>query len=205
MGYDGGTKEIIMPDEAYNDTRDEYEEDALPGEDVATDAHDDDGGVDTPVLLIILVVLLVAGAFLLTGGFFSSTPESDEPGDEVSVSYTDLDNASTLEERLPEGFPTDLPIDSEAIEESYNVRLGGSDQKTLSYVTDSAFDDVVDVYLRYINNNGYEIEYMDNEGAGEFATFAGVNSEGQLEVVVTPANPEGTQTRVHLSYIPQSS
>ena len=109
--------------------------------------------MNTPYLKIAgIPVFIVALGFL----FYALFPETS------IGTYKEGDSrheASPVYAVLPEGFPTDMPLENATIQESFSsfYEDTGVHRYMISYVTDENRTFIYDKYTTYLTNHGFEI------------------------------------------------
>ncbi len=130
------------------------------------------------VLGIILLIILVY--------FFVFYNKSDQPVGEIDVSLNKVDVSAALtdEDKLPQGFSKDIPVELSNITESYSTEYkdAGFTQSSLSYTSDRTVEDLYKEYEAYMTSDGYDI--YDSELSDDYASIDGSKGEIELSVVV---------------------
>lgn len=159
------------------------------------------------IFIVALFIILIIIAFAMmslskkpTGGENSSapqTPTTKTTTTEVKVDKVDLTTAQG-NARLPQGFPTDIPVETTGAFESYTADYPTRNftQYTVSYTTTKSVKDTYALYLSYMTKAGYTFR---SDGKDEKHGFLyGTKDNNDLSVVVTP---KGTETSVQMSYL----
>ena len=73
---------------------------------------------------------------------------------EIDVKKIDLTQAQGTN-RLPSGFPSNIPVDTLTIYESYTAEYPTATQATVAYKTERSISDAYKVYHDYMKNAGY--------------------------------------------------
>ena len=114
------------------------------------------------VILVIAVIVLVAIAYFLTKGYSSQRQNTVAPQEgpqitkeNVVVKNTNLGAAGTAESKLPEGFPSGIPVETAGVMESYSAvyQDRGLTQYAVSFTTDKSVVAVFGEYDLYMKIN----------------------------------------------------
>lgn len=123
------------------------------------------------LIIGLVIIILLAVVFLLLGG--SETPTTQETTQEIDgqnppsesfgeINQVDLESAQTPEERLPEGFPSDLPVNTENLVDSFTVDYtDGSKEASVIFQSDSSIGDLRSQYITYFEANEYTVQQDD--------------------------------------------
>lgn len=157
----------------------------------------------------IFALLLLSAGILVLGNAEIST--SEEPITEITeeeevpsevlggiFNPVDINSAQTPEEKLPEGFPNDLPVNMENIVESFNIDYSGVDSQEASVVfrSESSISNLFSQYLTYFEENGYSIE-QDSLTERDAALFAASNA-GSISVAIMSGETD-REVSVHVT------
>ncbi len=153
-------------------------------------------------LFIILLIVAFAMSSLSKKPVSEGTPATSQtptqkPKTEVKVDKVDLTTAQG-DARLPQGFPTDIPVETTGAFESYtaNYPTRNFTQYTVSYTTTKSVKDTYALYLSYMTKAGYTFR---SDGKDEKHGFLyGTKDNNDLSVVVST---KGTETSVQMSYL----
>ncbi len=106
--------------------------------------------------------------------------------------------AQTPESKLPEGFPSVIPIELANITESYSARYPdrGLTQYTVSFTSFVSANDKYVEYEQYMRSEGYSVV----SNAANFSLY-GRKENDDLSVVIGENNGE---TKVSLTFIDRS-
>lgn len=150
--------------------------------------------------IIALVILLVVVVFLATISKKSPNGKIDKPEvtkENVVVSKVDLNSASG-KDKLPQGFPTFIPVETSDAFESYSASYPERKltQYTVSYKTSKSVADKYDEYLSFMTKNGFT---FTRDGQNKVAgTLYGTKNGDDLLVVVSKSDDK---TSVQISYL----
>jgi len=140
--------------------------------------------------VIILVVLVF---------FFIFYGKSGSSDGEINVSLNEIDISSVSEEeKLPEGFPKDVPVELSNIEDSYSAVYedDGFTQNSITYTSSKTIAEIYSEYEGFMEDSGYEI--TDSSLASGVASLYASKDNDDLSVVI--ANVSGLST-VSVSYL----
>ncbi len=153
---------------------------------------------------LLLVIVIVAA--LALGGYLFLNRGADAPKDEtpienvtkkdgVTVAKTDVTKSGS---KVPQGFPTDIPIESVNVTDSYKAfyeRVQAT-QYTVNYTSDRDREDLWNMYSKFMNDSGYRIDVAQtSRGLGQ---ISGSKGDDSLSIIVTSSNGI---TLVQLSYL----
>jgi signal transduction protein with GAF and PtsI domain len=151
------------------------------------------------LVLVIVVVLAIGGYLLLSGG--AGEPKNETPietvtkRDGVIVAKTDVTKSGS---KVPQGFPSDIPIESVNITDSYKAfyeRVQAT-QYTVNYTSDRDREDLWNMYSKFMNDSGYRIDVAQtSRGLGQ---ISGAKGDDSMTVIVTSSNGISL---VQLSYL----
>jgi hypothetical protein len=139
--------------------------------------------------LVIAGILVLAVIFVLNRGEEASldkTPiESVVKKDGVTVAKTDVTKSGS---RVPQGFPSDIPIESINVIDSYKAfyEKVQATQYTVNYTSDRDREDLWNMYSKFMNDSGYRIDVAQtSRGVGQ---ISGAKGDDSLSVIVTSSN-----------------
>ena len=140
------------------------------------------------ITVIILLGIWVASQFDNTASVGDTDPiqQADfEPGTEPAIETVDLSAAETNEAKLPAGFPTDLPLEYDNINESLSTTYTGDTTAQGSVVFDSpkSYSDLRSDFDTYFEDNGYTVTVNELQ-EGAIAQLRGENESGDLLYVL---------------------
>ncbi len=150
------------------------------------------------ILAIVIIIAVGLVLYFLLLGSPGDLSETIEVSDGVVVEQVDLEN-TTGANRLPPGFPLDIPVNVDTIQESYSVDYNesGFTQHSLSYTTDDSIEGVYTTYKEYMENDGYDMSDTTLV-ADSIGSLYGAKDGNDLSVVVS-VHSDGTL--VNLSYL----
>lgn len=119
----------------------------------------------------------------------------EEDGEGVTIEGENGDSISFGEQKLPEGWPDDIPLaDDYEVISSFSTKESGQTSLSLMYVTTKmTFDEVWELYTSYASTSGYTQSYeaatpgyntLVLEGEGETLSFSVSSEEGSKEITV---------------------
>ncbi|MCT2534197.1 hypothetical protein NC661_19735 [Aquibacillus koreensis] len=166
----------------------------------------------------VLLLFCLFGIILFLSGCFGdsiSIPVGEE-GESISVGGNEEDGF-TLETKnadgesvslssskdLPDDFPEDIPFPEEyQIISTVKLNDAGEEGMNVSYMTETTFDEVWELYKNFMNDNGFEsnTEMTSNE----YSSLVMQKDNESVSVTVIAAEGESTVT-VNLSYIKTAS
>ncbi len=146
------------------------------------------------VLFIIVVLMYIGGASLNQG----STPQA--VSEEKTVVYKGDVNASLMQDKLPQGFPMDIPVETAMLEESVKVDYTerGATQYSVVYLSEKSKDEVTTTYIKFFSDNGYQITPQQT-GLANTTQLYGQKNNDDLSVVIE--STDAGNTRVLLTFL----
>lgn len=146
---------------------------------------------------IVAVIIIVILFFVLPG---DSNKQDAEPTNvaDIEVKQVDLENAGNDSDKLPKGFPSDIPLTSENVVESYSSEYKdrGYTQHTVAFDTRDTISSLHALYETYMIAAGYEVTASSVDSS--VASVSGTLDNDDLTVIVTVS--ENTR-RVTLNYL----
>jgi len=138
------------------------------------------GNSKSIVLLVVVFIALIAVMYFL----MKDKPAIEETSD-IAVQQTDLSSAFTPEEKLPRGFPSDIPVDTAEMIESYSAEYKdiGATQYTVMYASSRPMEELYAQYLSFMTDAGYE--FGDNGKNEEQKELIGTKDNDNLIVKVS--------------------
>jgi hypothetical protein len=146
-------------------------------------------------VLLGVVVVVVAGAWL--GWDFFQNQAPTEPQDlgnttttneDLQITKTDLSNSQS---RVPNGFPSNIPIESAGITDSSKAESSSETSYTVSYTSRKTKDEIWVLYSDFMMGSGYNIDrQVSSKSLGQ---IRGVKVGDTLTVIIS--------TRSGLSYV----
>jgi hypothetical protein len=139
------------------------------------------------VLVLTALILVVAVAFMATRKDVRIADEANLTNpEEVVVRVTDLSSQEAAE-RLPEGFPSGIPVETGSVTESIvsDYAARGMTQYTVSYTSTKGPVELFAEYERYMKAEGYEFSPQGIDA--ERGTLYGTKDNDDLSVVVYAA------------------
>ena len=152
--------------------------------------------------LVVLAAIVVGVAYLISGkDLIKKDDNVDENGhtkSPIEYKHVDLSKASTPEEKLPQGFPSFIPIENTDVVESYSGQNQDPPltQYTLTYRSTRTVTQKFNEYLNYLTNNGYTFAEGGRDSRNGYLSATKENDT--LSVVVSRL---GDKTLVQLSYV----
>ncbi|MEX2405046.1 MAG: hypothetical protein WD579_00405 [Candidatus Paceibacterota bacterium] len=162
----------------------------------------------------VAVIVLLVAVFLIFGNRDTGPTEQDEVtpenqeeevvlGDQAedaprTIEEVDLTSTEGLE-RLPEGFPSDTPVDVETLVDSTHiVNEDGSEESLVVYLSDATIGELYESYISYIDEQGFEIDRDDS--TDEFVIMNALRENTTMSVSATPSE-EGGQQEVFVRFL----
>ena len=148
------------------------------------------------VILLILVAVVVGVAYLIATRVDKDDGAGQQEEEKVKFEHVDLSQASG-NDRLPPGFPADIPVETDTAIESYvgNYTDLPGVQRTFSYKSGQTPVQKFNEYKKYMTDNGYE---FNEENEGTVYSLVGDKDNDTLSVVTSVM---GQQTLVQITYI----
>jgi len=157
------------------------------------------------IFIVALFVILLIVAFAMSS-FSKKAPTTTPPvttenqpqkTTEVKVSKVDLTTAQG-DARLPQGFPTDIPVETTGAFESYiaDYPTQNATQYTISYTTTKSVKDTYALYLAFMTKADYTFRPDGKDAKNGF--LYGTKDNNDLSIVVST---KGTQTSVQMTYL----
>ncbi len=136
------------------------------------------------ITVIVLLGIWVASQFDNTTSVGDVDPvqQADfETGTEPTIEAIDLSTAETDEAKLPVGFPTDLPLEYDNINESLSTTYSGDTTAQGSVVFNSpkTYSELRSDFDTYFEDNGYTVTVNELQ-EGAIAQLRGENESGEL-------------------------
>jgi len=103
---------------------------------------------------------------------------------DISLNQVDVENTENDIDKLPKGFPTDIPVELANITESYSTdyKDAGFVQKSLVYTSEKSVAKLFSEYETFMKDSGYEIsDSTTDEG---YAYLYGSKNGDDLSVVL---------------------
>lgn len=155
-----------------------------------------------PLLVGVFVVLL----FIILGSTFVSkkdskpTPEQVSGGNQekVSVVKTDLKSVTDESQKIPQGLPGYIPVETKDAYESYimNYEERNVTQYSVSYLTATSPSIKYKEYLDVMTKNGF---IFSRDGKNESQGFLyGTKDNDDLTIVISKS---GSKTSVQISFL----
>ncbi len=153
-----------------------------------------------PLIAVLVILFLVI--FGLSKVLKRDTPQNPTANtpvqEEVVVKKIDLTKATSPQEKIPQGFPTYIPIETGEAYESYSMDYPERNvtQYSLSYVTNASKAVKYKEYVDFMTKNGFE---FTKDGKNESAGFLyGTKNGDDLTIVIAST---GTKTSVQISFL----
>ncbi len=159
-------------------------------------------------VVIILAVIILGLILVVTSNQTSDQTDTTDvdtpafiPGTESSVTTVDLSAATTDEDKLPSGFPTDLPLDYGNITESLTTSYADTNTTELSVVFNSpkSYADLKSEFETYFEDGGYDFTVNELQ-SDAVAQIRGTNSASGEALSVTLQRTSDSSVSVQTSY-----
>ena len=149
------------------------------------------------VLLFLLVVFMYGKIQSTTAPANLAVETNLVPEESKAIVYKADVNAEIGKERLPEGFPTNIPVETDSVEQSLKTEYPekGMIQYSVTYTTEKTIEEVRDSYRSFFTNDDYVIY---SEVANPVQIYS--NKSGDDVSVVIETNEKG-KTRVFVNYL----
>lgn len=148
-------------------------------------------------IALIIVLLVVVFLATISKKSPSNTQKPEVTKENVLVNKVDL-NSTSDKEKLPQGFPAFIPVETKDAFESYSASYPERKitQYTVSYKTSKTVSEKYDEYLSFMTKNGFT---FSNDGQNkETGTLYGTKNGDDLLVVVSKSEDK---TSVQISYL----
>lgn len=151
------------------------------------------------VVVIVVVILSVARTAEdgnLSPGNFGN--QISQPADESHGAGIPVESVSTTQEEGLNGFPSALTLpDGADIVQNYSSQLGDEHtQRIAVFDTQESTANLIGLYTKWMNQNGYEVENTRNEGQG--GSIIASNGGDNLTIAITDVE---NGNRVQLNYV----
>lgn len=139
-------------------------------------------------ILIVVAILLIVIAYSIM-----KLPFSDQKQD-PNVSWADT-SAENQMDRLPKGFPQNIPVEIDNLEESYSIDYEeGVTQSVVSFYTATSADDAFFLYEYFMTEEGYDFGPSGKSPTDK--TLRGSKNGNDLTVIVGTLN-EGVFVQIN--------
>lgn len=156
------------------------------------------------ILLVVLFVILLVVAFLMQPGK-KKEQANENTKENVLLTRVDLTTA-TGENKLPSGFPEDIPIETVGITNSYKavfpdrgITGRGITEYTVSFISSKSKGEVYDMYEKFMVDSGYK--FLPENQSKEKGILYGRNDSGDLSVFISEEN---SKTAVGVTLLKQN-
>jgi len=151
------------------------------------------------LILVLIIAALVVGAYLIANQFGSKidSPQGSA-ADGVKIEQVDLVNTLTPQERLPKGFPSDVPVETASVTQSFSADYNERNvkQSSLTYLSEKSFDEKYQEYKTFMDRNDYT--YKESGPNLTVRALSGKKNNADLVVVVSD---KGDKVQVQISYV----
>ncbi|TAL49358.1 hypothetical protein EPN83_01255 [Patescibacteria group bacterium] len=154
-------------------------------------------------VLVVFAIILVGVAYFMMHSSYSVPTTQKQPSfpvtkENVSIQNINLATAKTEAERLPAGFPSNIPVETKDAFESYRMDYNdrGVTQYTVSYKTAKSPAEKFKEYADFMIKDGFSFG-TDGKNEKEGILY-GTKSENSLLILIKSV--EG-KTYVQLSYL----
>jgi hypothetical protein len=157
-------------------------------------------GVSFPVLIAIFVILFVIIVLMYGARNNKQSDNTVQLTEEKTVVYkgdTALGAAGT---KLPEGFPSDIPLEAANLKESYRVDYveRGVIQYSAVYESSKTLDEVRKIYVDYMTKAGYVLKSTEPTTTGNY--FYGQIGDDDFTVALS-FDSNTRKTTVNLAFL----
>jgi hypothetical protein len=165
------------------------------------------GGEARMILPALLLVLIIGGAYYWYASRTAENPYTEnttpaptvtvtgEPANNVEVTKADISAGSQT--KLPEGFPTAIPIEQASITDSFRAvyKDQGVTQYTVSYTSKKTKDELWTIYTNYLAGASYKIDAANtNKTLGSIRASSDKNT---ISITIS-SNTSGSKVDVSL-------
>ncbi len=146
----------------------------------------------------IVVLIVVAIALVLISYLIMNLPVFESGQKDVVVNWTEDPNSLEGNDKLPAGFPEDIPVDTSEIEESYfaEYKERGITQYAVSYWSNESVSEVFSKYELFVASGNYVVESSEDLLGGK--DIYAIRDGDDLSVKISTTNG---RTFVQISYI----
>src|SRR3989338_5594910 len=149
--------------------------------------------------IVVLVLLLAVFGSLL---YFNSTEYKlkriKNTVENVSTNQIDLTTAKGMD-KVPPAFPKDIPIDTDAITESYTMDYidRNMTQSVVTYFASQSQGKLYNMYLGYMAEVGFKVR-LSSRNSEKQGYLTGTKNNDTLSIIITPKDG---MTEVRLVYL----
>jgi hypothetical protein len=123
----------------------------------------------SPILIVVIAIIIIGGVFYMNGKSVVNKQAVETPAppantqnnkiEDIKVVKVDLSQTKTGVDRLPQGFPTGIPVETQDVfvsdTKSYPDRTPPEVMYTVNYRTTKSVSDKYTQYLDYMTKNNY--------------------------------------------------
>jgi len=123
------------------------------------------------IIIIVILLLIVFGLSKISKKDSASNSSADtQVQEEVVVTKVDLTKVSSPQEKIPQGFPAYIPVETGEAYESYSMDYPERNvtQYSLSYVTTVSKAAKYKEYVDFMTKNGFEFAKDGKNGSSGF-------------------------------------
>lgn len=144
--------------------------------------------------IILAIVVIIAGYLIFK---YMNTPHTNMPAGQVT--YTDLKTSVT---KIPEGFPTNIPVEAQNVKDSYKVAVKDSSttQYTVSFTSSLDKAALWKTYSDLFTSLGYAVDA--GKTSQDSGVMEGFRSGNKLNISI---KPYGSEQYVTINYIARNS
>lgn len=152
-------------------------------------------------ILLLALLLLAAAVFYLLRSPGGNPENQNLATGQPEVQHVDLVQASSMDEKLPPGFPSDIPLENGSITQSYKVSYKDRNtvQFSLSYATSKTRSQKYNEYLKFMTEEGFD--FGASGKSPERHTLYGIKGSNDLVVIINEING---RTVVDITYLERS-
>lgn len=148
-----------------------------------------------------IVVLILVFAFLLIVAVVMGKNSYNRPirtKENVVVKSTDIKAVTNESDKLPQGFPTFIPVETKRTTESYAMNFPDRKltQYTVNYTTDKTLDQKYKEYTDFMSVNGFVVK-PSTDTVSTKTLFASKGNDDLLIVL----SAVGKDTTVQIAYV----
>lgn len=157
--------------------------------------------VKRDAIIVLLVVLILGFGYLLYRSRYTALAPTVQTATDSATSTQSLNtntdnNVSVVGPQLPDGFPTDIPIETGAVVEAYKAfyQRQNATRYVVSFTTTKSKTTEWDLYNSYMNQAGYTLSKIGTSKAD--GVVSGVKAGDNMSVIVATAGKE-TSVQIH--------
>jgi hypothetical protein len=145
----------------------------------------------------IIVALIIAALLIVTVRYSKFGMAQKFTNEKVRVEKIDIGNSSDTE-KLPAGFPADIPVEFNNITDSQTLDYTDKKAKlySITYVSARQFEELYAEYNRFFATNKYFVRTKTK--TADRILFEAMQPEGSLTIIITP---QSGKMMVQIAYL----